>query len=181
MGLYERTYDLEKTTFEFENVKKILVVSDSHSNNRNLFRVMEKLENYMDLMIHLGDMECDPNMIYNHTKKPVVFVKGNCDRISLPKNAIIKIGEHVIYATHGTNFNGEYSLWNMQETALMNGADVIMVGHTHIPLLDEDKEMNVAVVNPGSISRPRQFPSVPTYLVINVRDDGSFEYVPCKL
>ena len=58
---------------------KILIVSDSHGNNRNLIQVVKNMSGTMDMMIHLGDMECSPDRIRELVDCPVELVKGNCD------------------------------------------------------------------------------------------------------
>ena len=58
---------------------KILIVSDSHGNNRNLIHAVKNMSGTMDMMIHLGDMECSPDRIRELVDCPVEMVKGNCD------------------------------------------------------------------------------------------------------
>ena len=58
---------------------KILIVSDSHGNNRNLIQAVKNMRGTMDMMIHLGDMECSPDSIRSLVECPVEMVKGNCD------------------------------------------------------------------------------------------------------
>ena len=161
-----------------KDIRKILVVSDSHGDSRNLLKVIKKLNGHMDLMIHLGDIESSPKLIEDKVKCPLVIVRGNCDYgMTLPDNRIVRLKHHTIFCEHGRYYSGEYSLESMQNTALMNDADIIMVGHTHMPYLNIDEEKNVTVVNPGSISKPRQADRRPSYLVVNVKDDGKMEYV----
>ncbi|MCR5202341.1 MAG: metallophosphoesterase family protein, partial [Lachnospiraceae bacterium] len=99
----------------------------------------------------------------------------------LPKNVILKIKGHKLFLSHGVGYMGEYSLGEMRLTAENNGCDVIAMGHTHKPLINEDKETGVTCINPGSIKKPRQYPAIPSYLVMNVRDDNSLEFVSVML
>ena len=46
-----------------------------------------------------------------------------------------------------------------------------MFGHTHRPLIDIGED--VILINPGSISYPRQADHRPTYIMMEVADDGS--------
>jgi putative phosphoesterase len=168
--------------FADKEIKKVLIVSDSHSIHKNLFKVIKKLDNYMDLMIHLGDFECQPEVIATRTEVPFIAVKGNCDYDSrLPKMTKLKIKGHDILITHGSSFLGEYSIADMIMTALENKVEVLMVGHTHVPYYYKDEETGVTIVNPGSISRPRQYDGMATYLVMNVKNDGTMEFVPVSL
>lgn len=54
---------------------KILIVSDSHGNNRNLIQAVKNMSGTMDMMIHLGDMECSPDRIRELVDCPVELVK----------------------------------------------------------------------------------------------------------
>ena len=55
---------------------KILIVSDSHGNNRNLIQAVKNMRGTMDMMIHLGDMECSPDSIRSLVECPVEMVKA---------------------------------------------------------------------------------------------------------
>jgi predicted phosphodiesterase len=52
-----------------------------------------------------------------------------------------------------------------------------MCGHTHVPLIERGE---VTIVNPGSISQPRQEGHIPTYLVMNI-ENGQVDFVPVHL
>ena len=45
-----------------------------------------------------------------------------------------------------------------------------MFGHTHKPLIDRDED--VIAINPGSLAYPRQEGYRPTYIVMNIDDEG---------
>ncbi len=172
----------EKVDLSHMDIRKILVVSDSHGKNENLKKVMKKLDRYVDLVIHLGDSTGFPEDIACYTTKPIIMIKGNCDYYGgYPKNTILKIKGHKFLLMHGTNFYGEATLDEMQSTAMNNDADVLLVGHTHVPLVHDEGEWGVSVANPGSISLPRQYPRQPSYLVINVKKDETLEFVPVLL
>ena len=63
----------------------------------------------------------------------------------------------------------------MKDIAKENGADIVMFGHSHKPVIE--KSGDVTVINPGSISRPRQDGFRPTYMVMNIEDDGRTDFV----
>ncbi len=158
-------------------IHKILVISDSHGKNDNMYKAMKNLDGYMDLMIHLGDIECNEDLILSDISCPLILVKGNCDTASYyPKQVILKTAGHRMLITHGREYSGEYSLEEMRTTARTNDVDVMMCGHTHVPLVDIGED--VTIVNPGSISKPRQYGHKPTYLVMNIDNNGDIEYVP---
>ena len=60
---------------------KVLIVSDTHGNDRNLERVL--LQNYpVDAVFHLGDMEGSESYIEDICPCPVYMVSGNNDFFS---------------------------------------------------------------------------------------------------
>ena len=155
---------------------KILIVSDSHGNNRNLIQAIKNMRGTMDMMIHLGDMECSPDSIRKLVECPVEMVKGNCDYGNELQGAkLIQIGEHKAFITHGNRYGGEFGIPEMKDIARENGAGIVMFGHSHKPVIDTKSD--ITVLNPGSISKPRQDGFRPTYLVMNIEDDGRTDYV----
>ncbi|MCH5267167.1 MAG: metallophosphoesterase [Lachnospiraceae bacterium] len=154
---------------------KILVVSDTHGRNTNLKKAILNMGNYLDLMIHLGDSECYSDEIEKMVSCPVEMVKGNCDGLSkLPGAKLIDIGSHKALLTHGHMYGGKTGIGSMRDIARENGADIVMFGHIHEPIIDESED--VVVLNPGSLSQPRQEGHRPTYLVMSVEDDGRTDY-----
>ena len=104
------------------------------------------------------------------------MVKGNCDYGNELQGArLIEIGEHKAFITHGNRYGGELGIPTMKDIAKENGADIVMFGHSHKPVIDTKSD--IVVLNPGSISRPRQDGFRPTYLVMNIEDDGRTDYV----
>ena len=47
-----------------------------------------------------------------------------------------------------------------------------MYGHTHRPYLKTVD--GVTILNPGSLGYPRQSSHIPTYMIMNVDDNGEF-------
>ncbi|MBQ8259757.1 MAG: phosphodiesterase [Clostridia bacterium] len=89
----------------------------------------------------------------------IICVRGNCDGevddmvLDFPvlaEYAIISdcsLGENIIFATHGHHFNAS------KLPKLKNG-DVLLHGHTHIPTFEN--VTGIFVVNPGSVSIPKE-------------------------
>ena len=49
-----------------------------------------------------------------------------------------------------------------------------MFGHTHRPdIIEED---NITLINPGSISYPRQADGIPTYIILEINDNNEFNF-----
>ena len=53
-----------------------------------------------------------------------------------------------------------------------------MYGHTHVPFLEQSSTLTV--LNPGSISRPRQSSHIRTYAVIEFQEDGEVRIELCE-
>lgn len=160
--------------------QKILIVSDSHGKDRYLKQAIQNMGKYLDRMIHLGDSQIPADMLAGMVNCPVDMVRGNCDGLSkLPAAKLVDIGSHKALLTHGHIYGGKAGIPQMREMAKENGADIVMFGHIHEPLLEQ--EDGITVLNPGSISQPRQDGRRPTYMVMTLEDDGRVEYATIYL
>ena len=54
------------------------------------------------------------------------------------------------------------------------GCDIAMFGHTHRPYLEEVD--GITLLNPGSLSYPRQEGRMPSYMIMDLADDGTTKY-----
>lgn len=149
---------------------KILVVSDTHGRNGNLMRVIQKEKN-IDLMIHLGDLCGLEDYLEETTGIPCYMVRGNNDYSSmLPAESIIMVGKHRTLITHG-HYLGVYGgTSQLRRYAGGLDCDIVMYGHTHCPEID--CEGGITVVNPGSLTLPRQPGHKPSYIIAVTDDDG---------
>ncbi len=153
---------------------KILVVSDSHGNDKAVYEAMEKAGDFNSL-IHLGDVGANWREIQGKCPWPAYFVRGNCDYDhELKQVNILQFGEHRIYCTHGHMQGVHAGLNILRYTALENECDIALYGHTHVPFLDVAED--VTILNPGSISRPRQDDDKKTFAVITIPDEGPVEF-----
>lgn len=93
--------------------------------------------------------------ILNPLKDKLLCVRGNCDTevdqmvLSFPILAdysIIPVGDRLIYATHGHNYN---------ESKLppISKGDILINGHTHVSKCTEYEDF--VYMNPGSVSIPK--------------------------
>ncbi len=158
---------------------KILVVSDSHGNNVNLKKAIAafgKRGEMLKMLIHLGDIQGSLESIERLADCPVEAVSGNCDFIAgLPGTKLVQIGREKALITHGHRYGCKYGTGQMRELAKANGAGIVLFGHTHMPYMEHFPDMRV--MNPGSISLPRQEGHRPTYLVITEKEDAHLEFV----
>lgn len=154
-------------------MQKIIIISDSHGNMENVRKIFQK-ETNVDLVIHLGDILGQDELLKEICKCKTVAVKGNCDIITENKVfEIVEVENNKIFATHGHNYGVDYNIDTLGSVAENNGCNIAMYGHTHIP--DNSIYKGMYVVNPGSVSRPRQLNHKPTYGVMKVEDSGKID------
>ncbi len=155
---------------------KILVVSDTHRKHDNLQFVIDK-EKPLDMLIHLGDAEGSEQWIPEWAGEgcKMAMVLGNNDFFSrLERELEMEIGPHRALLTHGHYYGVSMGPEGLADEAKSRGCDIAMYGHTHKPFLE--KVNGVTVLNPGSLSYPRQEGRRPSYMVITVSDDGRMDY-----
>ena len=145
---------------------KVLIVSDTHRNEDNLIEVLEREKN-LDLLIHCGDVEGAEDEIEHYAGCETVFVAGNNDFFSrLPREVLLDAEEYKLWVTHGHNYyvntNPEY----IRKEARLKGVDIVLYGHTHRPVLEKAGEL--IVLNPGSLTYPRQEGRRPSYAVMEL-------------
>lgn len=149
---------------------KILIVSDTHGYLERLERVMER-EIPIDMMVHCGDVEKDAARIPLITPSPLYMVAGNNDWGRGLSNVLTAdAGGHRIFITHGHTYQVGYGIERLVAAAKANKADIAMFGHTHVPFLEETE--GVLVVNPGSLTYPRQQGRKATYAVMEIGENG---------
>jgi len=94
-----------------------------------------------------------------------VMVPGNNDFFStLPRERTLKLEGFNIWITHGHNYYVSMDPSILKSEAAARGADIVMFGHTHRPIV-ENRDGLIAV-NPGSISYPRQENRKPSYILM---------------
>ena len=150
---------------------KLFFISDIHGSgyylNKALDRLKEEKANYI---VILGDhlyhgarnslpKEYNPKKVIkvlNNYADKIIAVRGNCDSevdemvLNFPimsTYSTILYNSKRLFLTHGHIYNEN----NMPK--LSNG-DVFIYGHTHIPKAEEIN--NIYVVNPGSITLPKE-------------------------
>lgn len=154
---------------------KILIVSDTHGRHGNLDEVLER-EGKIDMLLHLGDVEDDEHYIEAIAEYPVHILSGNNDFFSyLPGEKEIKIGKYRVFMTHGHGHYVSVNTKRLREAARARGVDIVMFGHTHKPYLDVEGDLKV--INPGSLSYPRQEGRQASYVIMEINANGkaSFE------
>ena len=159
---------------------KVLIVSDTHGREQNLAEALEQT-GPIDQLIHLGDVEGGAEHIRELAgDAPAAIIAGNNDFFcDLPNERIFTLGGHRIFMTHGHGYFVHSGTLYLKREARKKGADIVLFGHTHKPYMEEDNEL--LVLNPGSLSLPRQEGHRPTYIVMEIADDGQISYELCYL
>lgn len=153
---------------------KILIVSDTHRRHGNLETVLENVGK-MDLLIHLGDAEGEEDYIEAIADCPVEIIAGNNDFFSnLDKEKVILLGKYKVLLTHGHYYNVTVGVERLKEEARERGINIAMFGHTHRPYLEIGNE--IVILNPGSISFPRQEGRKPSYILMEIDDRGEAHF-----
>lgn len=153
---------------------KILIVSDTHRYNVNFLKVVDKT-GPLDMVIHCGDVEGSELVIEKAAGCPVEMVQGNNDFFSgLPKEKEFMIGRFRVWLTHGHNYYISMNSEVIKREARVREADIVICGHTHKPVVD--REDGLTLLNPGSISYPRQENRRPSYIIMEIDSAGEAHY-----
>lgn len=139
---------------------KIILVSDSHHNNRALDQIA-LLYPEADLFLHAGDSETDEYSI-----APFESVKGNCDHFSTaPIRRIIDtpVGKLLMqhYPTIPYDIIKEYDI------------KIFVHGHTHSRKYSQ--ENGLIIINPGAISFDRDGHDL-SYAILTIDTTVSVEF-----
>ncbi|MBQ9764736.1 MAG: metallophosphoesterase [Lachnospiraceae bacterium] len=150
---------------------RILVVSDTHGRLDGLRKALDA-EGKLDWLLHMGDVggqEDEIADLANAKRCMLACVKGNNDIFSdLANELMLNIGGYKIWMTHGHRYNVYSGIASIKNTAIMKGADIVMYGHTHSPLVDIDKENRITIINPGSLTSPRQIGRKLSYIMMEI-------------
>ena len=159
---------------------KWLIASDIHGSAFYCRKLMEAYEKEQaSRMLLLGDLlyhgprndlprEYAPKEVIsllNGRASEILAVRGNCEAevdqmvLDFPVMAdymVLSEEGLVIYCTHG-------HIWNAQNLPPLKQGDVLLHGHTHI--LKAEKEEGRWILNPGSVSIPKEG-NPPSYAVL---------------
>lgn len=149
-------------------MNKYIVISDSHGDDQILTECMNRYPDIM--MLHCGDSELsDQHPIFQHLQG----VAGNCDfesDVKPSERLIVHHGDR-IFMTHGHRYQVKQSPLALSMAAQEKGATIALFGHSHVPYVDYNAERDLLLLNPGSITLPRIFPQVRTYVLLETSDD----------
>ncbi len=150
---------------------KLLIASDLHGSSFYTKKLLERYkEEKADKLVLLGDLlyhgprndlpkEYAPKEVLsllNEIKDNIIAVKGNCESevdqmvLEFPvlaEYAVIYINNKMLYITHGHKLDNGLTLPVTKD-------DIVVAGHTHIPVFEERE--NYKYLNPGSVSIPKE-------------------------
>lgn len=154
---------------------KILIISDTHLKDPDSLPYLPFDE--FDSVIHAGDF--DSYEVYEYIDKYDLHgVQGNADSSGivdeLPVRNVVEYESVKIGITHGHTVSSGQEL---EYVAMELGADLLVYGHSHRPSY---AVRSAGLLNPGSPTKPRGSPSVPTYAELeldNSRYEGAIRHV----
>lgn len=153
---------------------RVLIVSDTHRRNENFMTALERVSP-VDMVIHCGDAEGSEYLISEAAGCPVEIVLGNNDFFSnLPREREFQIGKYKVWLVHGHNYYVSMSNEYLKEEAICKGVDIVMYGHTHKPVIDQ--EDCVIAINPGSLTYPRQEGKRPSFILMELDRFGEVHF-----
>ncbi|MBR6468877.1 MAG: metallophosphoesterase [Lachnospiraceae bacterium] len=154
---------------------KVLIVSDTHGYEGNMWKVIYR-EEPVDMFIHCGDIEHMPTELVKYFDCPVHVVKGNNDyMLRLPEVDRFEIAGRRVVLTHGHHHNIYRNQDAMFYFGEENHADIVIFGHIHMPIIAESR--GITILNPGSLSLPRQAGGRPSYIIMTISESNEFDFV----
>lgn len=155
---------------------KILIVSDTHGYH-GMFDKALSTENPVDMLLHTGDVEGGDDYMAAMADCDVYMVRGNNDFFSdLPAERELLLCGRRLFMCHGHNYGVSLGADNIYREGKSRGADIVLYGHTHYPHCEERD--GIWLINPGSLSCPRQPGRKPSYAVLDLSDDG---HIQCRI
>lgn len=146
---------------------RILVFSDTHGDPVAMLDAI-RLHSDAEYIIHCGDSVKELDDVRRlFPEKQLIAVRGNCD-FSSPLNITEapEIGGKKFFITHGHAYKVKMTMYNLVCAARDAKADVLLFGHTHIPMTDYDD--GLYIMNPGSCHRGY----MASYGFVDITDKG---------
>lgn len=148
---------------------RIVVTSDSHRREGNLFEIIERHLDNADLFINLGDGENDVDsvlMVYPNLN--IKRVAGNNDWYSKhPNSQLIEFAGKRIFFAHGHTYYVKHGYERIIQKAKEMKADICLFGHTHTPFVEIID--GIYFMNPGAVCNN-------SYGIIDIVDDKILAY-----
>ena len=145
---------------------KVLVIADTHAQD-DIFLKILSLERPFDALLHAGDFEGSEFVYRELTDVPFYYVAGNNDFFTDAfYERVVELDGCRIYMVHGHQMKLEKGYDLVRKEAASRNADIAVFGHSHTPVAEY--RGGILLLNPGSLSWPRQTPRVPSYIVLTL-------------
>lgn len=155
----------------------ILLLSDTHGETVRAIEVFLTLKENgikLDYIVHCGDFVEDADEIREFAKVKIISVPGNCDGCRGEVFEIIDTPKGDLVAIHGHANNVKLSPKSLLELASRTSAKIICFGHTHVAY--HEVIDGVHLINPGSISKPRDS-SKGSCALLKINDEIEVEFI----
>lgn len=158
---------------------KVLVMSDTHKDlTKARIAIRHTMKESLDGVIHCGDhIEDAKKLEEEFPNLKFYYVPGNCDGWFFKEDErikLIRMGDKKILITHGDRHDIKSSYRALFQEMKNRGADIGVCGHSHIAHTESQEAGGLMVVNPGSISLPRDSDH-PSYSVLDLQKDKKIE------
>ena len=129
---------------------KILVLSDTHGAFDRVNSILN-IHAYFDALLFLGDGLRD---IPEYCRGASFAVRGNCDMFCdcVPTEQSLTFDGMNIFMTHGHTYSVKYGEQQLILAAALKDSDIVLFGHTHIPV--ERYLPEGYVVGDSTLTRP---------------------------
>lgn len=152
---------------------KIIIMSDSHGRN-SILDLIPIYHEDADFFLHCGDLGM---MNEPEDFEKILFVEGNCDYFyDTPQARKIDLENgHRILMLHSHQCPGyppEARKVYLKKWAKEEDCDIVCYGHTHVSDIDLDE--GILMINPGSLSRPRDGKEC-SYCVLTIDESNNLQ------
>ena len=152
---------------------ELLIFSDSHGSASNMSRALDRQIKAPEAILFLGDGARDIDNLFV-VDTPIWAVRGNCDYEQMwPLEGLAAFDGTLFFYTHGHEYGVKSTMSVIADAARARGADVVLYGHTHYPILTAQD--GVQFFNPGSLSFSLRI-NGPCYGVITTAPGGKLEF-----
>lgn len=161
------------------NDMKVVIVSDTHmpkKGNSLPEKLLKELET-VDHIIHAGDWSTIEVYEKLASYAPVTGIQGNVEEDEImdkfPDKQLLTLNGYTIGIVHGHG-SGKTTEGRAFDAFINDSVDIIVFGHSHIPLLRYFKKR--LLINPGSPTDKRTNPYY-SFVVMNLNEEIEVKHI----
>ncbi|MCI2050023.1 MAG: metallophosphoesterase [Lachnospiraceae bacterium] len=152
---------------------KVLIISDTHGDDSGIATIRKKEgPGSFDVLIHAGDSAGSDSWYAawarSFARGGFHIVCGNDYCSTAPTEETFLLDRSTVFLTHGHRYGLYGGIGTLVSAAAAKGAGIVIFGHTHEPVIEYRD--GILVLNPGSLSLPRQPDRRKTYIVLTIDD-----------